>query len=128
MSASVIMAVWYSYTFISSNHILANHVAFITLAFTQLFHVFNMSSEKNSGIFVNDITQNRFIWLAVLICSVSIVSAFLSIKIRLILGLESLPISIWIIAILASIQPVIVIQLYKYLCQIYEKSKNYESI
>ena len=39
----------------------ANNVAFITLAFAQLFHVFNMASAQ-SKLLVNEITKNKFGW------------------------------------------------------------------
>ncbi len=44
-------------------------ISFLTLAFARLWHVFNMR-ESNSHLFRNEITQNSFIWLALLICIV----------------------------------------------------------
>ena len=43
-------------------------VSFLTLAFAQLWHVFNMR-DKNSGLFNNAIVRNPFIWGALLLCS-----------------------------------------------------------
>jgi len=36
--------------------------------FAQLFHVFNMSSLR-SALFVNEVTKNKFVWIALLICT-----------------------------------------------------------
>ena len=43
-------------------------VSFLTLAFAQLWHVFNMR-DKNSGLFNNAIVRTPFIWGALLLCS-----------------------------------------------------------
>jgi Ca2+-transporting ATPase len=40
---------------------------FIILAIAQILHVFNMT-EKGAPLFANEITRNRFVWLAILIC------------------------------------------------------------
>lgn len=42
-------------------------VSFLTLAFAQLWHVFNMRN-PGSGFFRNDITRNRFVWGALALC------------------------------------------------------------
>jgi len=43
-------------------------VSFLTLAFAQLWHVFNMR-DKNSSIFRNAIVRNPFVWGALALCS-----------------------------------------------------------
>ena len=43
-------------------------VSFLTLAFAQLWHVFNMR-DPGSGFFRNDITANRYIWGALTLCT-----------------------------------------------------------
>ena len=43
-------------------------VSFLTLAFAQLWHVFNMR-DKNSGFFNNAIVRNPFVWGALVLCS-----------------------------------------------------------
>ena len=49
-------------------------VAFLTLAFAQLWHVFNLR-RANSGPIVNEITRNGFVWLALALCTGLILSA-----------------------------------------------------
>jgi len=43
-------------------------VSFLTLAFAQLWHVFNMR-DKSSGLFNNAIVRNPFVWGALALCS-----------------------------------------------------------
>ena len=50
---------------------------FIVLAIAQVLHVFNMA-EKGAPLILNEITRNRFVWLAILICF-SLLSAALHI-------------------------------------------------
>jgi P-type Ca2+ transporter type 2C len=82
------------------------------LSFAQLFHVFNMSSE-NAKILVNDVTKNKFVWLAILICTALMVVVFIVPQMRLVLHLLELPINVWIVALIASLIPLIFVQLYK---------------
>jgi Ca2+-transporting ATPase len=42
-------------------------VSFLTLAFAQLWHVFNMR-QPESGVLVNEVTRNRYVWAAVGFC------------------------------------------------------------
>ena len=112
MTLSVAAAVIYCKQYITGDDKIANNVAFITLAFAQLFHVFNMSA-FDSKIFINDITKNKYVWLAVVICTGFMVLVFVVPQMRLVLGLDFLPTKIWIISILASFIPLFLIQLYK---------------
>ena len=112
MTLSVIAAILYCRLMITTNIHVANNVAFITLAFAQLFHVFNMSSHR-TNIFVNDITQNKFVWLALLICTGLLLLVFIFPQIRLVLGLHVLSIEVWILSIVSSLIPLVLVQLYK---------------
>ncbi|HPL64003.1 MAG TPA: cation-transporting P-type ATPase [Syntrophales bacterium] len=49
-------------------------ISFLVMAFSQLWLVFNMR-EPGTGILKNDITRNRFIWGALLLCSVILVAS-----------------------------------------------------
>ncbi|MGK7369304.1 MAG: cation-translocating P-type ATPase [Candidatus Halalkalibacterium sp. M3_1C_030] len=49
-------------------------ISFLTLAFAQLWHVFNMRTE-GSRLFVNTITRNPFVWGAIVLCILLILSA-----------------------------------------------------
>jgi Ca2+-transporting ATPase len=43
-------------------------VSFMTLGFSRLWHVFNMR-DRNSGYLRNEITQNPYVWGALLFCT-----------------------------------------------------------
>ena len=112
ITLAVVAAVMYYKQTMGSDDKVANNVAFITLAFAQLFHVFNMASVK-SKIFVNDITKNKFVWLAIIICSGLMALVYVVPQMRLVLGLSVLPINIWEVCIVAGFLPLLVMQLYK---------------
>jgi Ca2+-transporting ATPase len=49
-------------------------ISFLTLAFSQLWHVFNMR-DGGSGFIRNEITQNRWIWAALALCTALLLTA-----------------------------------------------------
>lgn len=112
MTFATLIAIVYCRQFISSDARTVNNAAFITLAFAQLFHVFNMSS-AHSRLFVNEITRNKFVWMALLICTALMASVYAIPQMRLVLGLEVLTAEIWLLSILAALIPLILVQLYK---------------
>ena len=114
ISSSVIVAVLFCRYTITTNAQVENNVAFITLAFAQLFHVFNMASQ-HSKLFVNEVTKNKFVWLAVIVCIGLMLLVFVVPQSRLVLGLENLPVNVWAIAILAALIPLFLLQLYKFI-------------
>ncbi|HPN69527.1 MAG TPA: HAD-IC family P-type ATPase [Saprospiraceae bacterium] len=112
MTASIIIAVIYCKQYISHDSKMLNNVAFITLVFAQLFHVFNMAS-THSKIIVNEITKNKFIWFALIICIAIMVLVYVIPQTRLVLGLVIPPMKIWLVSILFSLIPVVLTQTYK---------------
>ena len=112
MSASVILAVFYCrYTMVTDSR-MENNIAFFTLAFAQLFHVFNMSS-ADSRLFINDVTKNKFVWLALFICFGILAIVFFLPQMRLVLNLGALPLRVWLVSILAGLLPLILVQGFK---------------
>ena len=118
MTAAVVSAVGYcKFSFTTNdnsiaNDQLANNVAFITLSFAQLFHVFNMSSIK-SKFFINDITKNKFVWLALLTCILLLGVVYVVPQMRTTLNLVQLPAQLWLLCIGAGFLPVVIIQIFK---------------
>lgn len=112
MTLAVITAVFYCNQTISTDSKIINNVAFITLAFAQLFHVFNMSS-KHSNFLVNDITKNKFVWIALLICTILLALVYAIPQMRSVLGLDRLPFEVWLVSILAGLIPLVFVQVYK---------------
>jgi len=107
-----IAAVIYCKTYLLVDDKTANNVAFITLAFAQLFHVFNMASAK-SKLLLNEITKNKFVWLAIIICAGLMLMVFAVPQMRRVLELNMLGLNIWLIAMTASLIPLFLVQLYK---------------
>ena len=105
-------AVIYCKEFLLVDDKTANNIAFVTLAFAQLFHVFNMASAQ-SKLWVNEITKNKFIWLAIIICAALLLMVFVVPQMRRVLGLNMLSANVWMISITASLIPLFVVQLYK---------------
>jgi Ca2+-transporting ATPase len=117
MTIAVVAAVMYCKYALPADTKVANNVAFITLAFAQLFHVFNMSSIR-SNLFVNDITKNKFLWLALLICTLLLVLVFAIPQMRLVLGLEVVSTNVWMVSILGGLIPLVLVQGYKILVKL----------
>jgi len=120
MTLAVISAVLYCRQYITTNELVINNVAFITLTFAQLFHVFNMSSLR-SALFVNEVTKNKFVWIALLICTGLLVLVYVLPAMRMVLKLEVLPQRVWAVAILAGLVPMLLVQMYK---SIWKKKNN----
>lgn len=116
ITLSVLVAVFYCKYFISTDPQLINNIAFITLAFSQLLHVFNMSS-THSALVVNEVTKNKFVWIAILICVILVFGGFYFAQSRVALGLIILPFKIWMVSLIASALPLILVQCYKIIHQ-----------
>ena len=112
ITAACLAAVMYCKTYLMVDDKAANNIAFITLAFAQLFHVFNMASLK-SKLLANEVTKNKFIWFAIMICAGLIVMVFAVPQMRRVLGLTTLNTNVWMISVIASLIPLLLVQMYK---------------
>ena len=74
ITASVLAASWVARHVWQLPAVQAVTVSFLTMAWAQLWHVFNMR-EANSSIWWNEITRNRYVWLALLLCLMMIAVA-----------------------------------------------------
>jgi Ca2+-transporting ATPase len=113
MTLAVIAAVLFCSQTISNDPRILNNVAFITLACAQLFHVFNMSSYHRNP-FVNEITRNRFVWMALVICALLLAVVHAIPALRQVLGLEVLSFRLWAVALVASLLPLVLVQVYRF--------------
>lgn len=109
LTIAVMAAVVYCQQFITTDSRVINNLAFSTLVFAQLLHVFNMSS-SSSGFWINDITRNKYVWLALLICIGALVLVYLQPQLRAVLHLTVLSGRIWLVSILASLIPLGLVQ------------------
>lgn len=81
-------------------------VSFLTLAFAQLWHVFNMR-DPESGFIKNEITQNRFVWGALLVCFGLLFGAIYIPDLAQILGLSRPDQNGWLTALGFSLVPLV---------------------
>ncbi|GEN00894.1 ATPase [Methylobacterium radiotolerans] len=85
-------------------------VTFLTLAFAQLWQVFNMRA-SGSKPFRNEVTRNPWVWAALLLCTALLVGpAYLS-AVAAVLGLAPLDWIGWTLVLSASLAPLAVVQL-----------------
>jgi Ca2+-transporting ATPase len=87
-------------------------VSFLTLAFTQLWHVFNMR-DKGSNFLRNNITRNPFIWGALFICIGLLLVALYVPVLSDVLKLVNPGMKGWIIVITMSLIPLVIGQFIK---------------
>ncbi len=87
-------------------------ISFLTLSFSRLWHVFNMRDNR-SNIFVNEISINPHVWGALGVCLLIIVGATYVPILAEILSLTSPSIDGWLLALAASVVPLIVGQILK---------------
>ena len=87
-------------------------VSFLTLAFVQLWHVFNMR-DLGSGIFRNDITRNAYVWGALGLCTLLILCAVYIPSFAEVLKVVDPGKEGWILVIVMSLLPLIIGQIHK---------------
>jgi Ca2+-transporting ATPase len=84
-------------------------IAFLTLAFAQIWHVFNMRSD-GSSLWVNEITRNPWVWSAVLLCLAVVLVAVNVPYVAGILSFSSPDPKGWALTVLASLVPLLCLQ------------------
>ena len=82
-------------------------VSFLTLAFGQLWHVFNMR-QPESGVLVNEVTRNRYVWAAVGGCVLLLVGAVYVPGVAGVLAVQPPSAEAWTIIALMSLVPLAV--------------------
>jgi Ca2+-transporting ATPase len=89
-----------------------NNVVFIALALAQLWHVFDLPSADVS-FFKNEITTSRYVWGGLLICLLIMVTTYFIVPVRHVLSVGELNGQLLLAITVASLLPVIFIQLLK---------------
>lgn len=87
-------------------------VSFMTLAFGRLWHVFNMRSQ-GSNILRNEVTQNPYVWGALVLCTGLLLGAVYIPGLSDALGTTGLSWSTWGLVLGASLVPLLIGQLGK---------------
>lgn len=89
-------------------------ISFLTLAFAQLWHVFNMRGGESSFL-RNEITTNKYVWAALALCSVLLVLATYLPGLSTVLNTVNPGTKGWILVIGMSLLPLILGQIWKQL-------------
>lgn len=84
-------------------------MSFLTLAFAQLWHVFNMRDTR-SPLLINDITKNKWVWMALLLCNLLLLGAVYIPDLAMVLKLIPISLAEWKVVMVMSFIPVIVVQ------------------
>jgi Ca2+-transporting ATPase len=79
-------------------------VGFLTLAFSQVWHVFNMRTAGKRWL-RNDITVNPWVWGAILLCIALVIGVATAPALSSILSLAPIPTSAWLLAVGGSVLP-----------------------
>ncbi|MFW5820181.1 MAG: cation-translocating P-type ATPase [Bacteroidota bacterium] len=108
ITASYLLVIFY----FDKSHEFANTVAFFGLAFSQLLHVFNMK-EPQEHLFKNQVTENKYIWIALAISFAALFAAYFIPVLHENLSFTHLPLKFWGIAAGTSLLVVVVIQIIK---------------
>ncbi|KPK38962.1 MAG: ATPase, partial [Phycisphaerae bacterium SG8_4] len=87
-------------------------VSFLTLAFSQLWHIFNMRARKTS-LLKNDVTSNPYVWGALGLCTVLLILSVYLPPMAAILKLVNPGVSGWLLVLAASSITCLVGQLLK---------------
>ncbi len=90
----------------------SNDIAFFSLAFTQLLHVFNMR-DPGEPLIKNQITQNAYIWMALALCTAALFAAYFIPGIRTVLSFQDPGLKGWLIIAAVPLLNLLTIQLSK---------------
>ncbi|MEO6316321.1 MAG: cation-translocating P-type ATPase [Chitinophagaceae bacterium] len=112
LALPILLVTGYCSSYLKYDTAICNNITFFSLALSQLWHVLNLTS-RNVSFFSNEITRNKFIPVALLVC-ITIMGAFYLIPpLSKSVGIQVLHPAIWLIILLTSIAPVFLIQLFK---------------
>lgn len=79
-------------------------ISFLTLSLAQLWHVFNMRGAQSGRLF-NEITQNKFVWGALILCILLVVAAIYVPGLSYVLQVVHPGIVGWVLIIVMSLLP-----------------------
>jgi len=84
-------------------------VTFLTLAFAQLWHVFDMRQAR-TGLLANEITRNAYVWGALVLCTVLLAVPPYWPLLAHVLGLVAPNAAMWAVVLAMSLAPLVVTQ------------------
>ncbi len=104
----------YMYALNHFNTIESRTIGFMTLAFVQLFHVFDVRRENGLG-FDKTLRDNKYLWGAIVITILLQLIVVYTPFLQSVVHTVSLTLNMWYLVIIGSILPIIAIQSYSYL-------------
>ncbi len=107
ITAAVMAAFFVALEILDLGRASAVTVSFLTVAFAQLWHVFNVRS-AGSGFLRNAVTRNPWVWGALALCTALMVAAVYTPPLARVLGLVPPSASTWLLILSASFVPWIV--------------------
>ena len=113
IAMSVTGAFFYSYFVWNETEDIINNITFLSLAFSQFLHVFNMRDGREP-LLNNQVTRNKYVWMAVLFCVSAVIAAYFIPVVSQVLNLQTLQAKHWILIAIASMLPTVVIQITKF--------------
>lgn len=117
ISGSILCGVLFFEKYYADEPVVIQDMIFYSLALSQLWHVFNLSSRKSS-FFMNEITRNKFVWMALVFCISILAITGVFPGAQKILQVKPLAAEVWEWIILISLMPVVLTQLLKRLFKI----------
>jgi Ca2+-transporting ATPase len=112
ITISVLAALGLAFNWLGMKEEQAVTVSFLTLAFAQLWHVFNMR-DKNSNILRNEVTGNRYVWAALALCTVLLLAAVYIPVLADVLGVVDPGLKGWALVLVMSLVPLAAGQILK---------------
>jgi Ca2+-transporting ATPase len=101
MSVAVLVAFWMGFRTLGLDEQGARTISFLTLAFAQLWHVFNMRGKRTHWA-DNEVVNNKFVWAANVFCSLLLVVSVYTPMSR-VLDLKNPGLSGWLLVLIASV-------------------------
>ena len=119
LALPILLVTYYCSYYLKYESTVCNNITFFSLALSQLWHVFNLSSRKLS-FFRNEVTRNKFVWYALFLClAIVLVFDFVN-PLSKIVGLGILSSTVWLIILATSFAPVVLIQFLKRVIRVIE--------
>jgi Ca2+-transporting ATPase len=87
-------------------------ISFLTLAFAQLWHVFNMR-DQGSGFVDNEVVRNPWVWAALVLCIALLVAAVYVPGLNTLLKVEDPGLTGWGLVLGASLIPWVIGQIFR---------------
>ena len=112
ITAPVLASLWIATSVLGMDSTKAVTVSFLTLAFAQLWHVFNMR-DPDSGLVRNEVTANPYVWAALAFCTLLLLGAVYLPGISTVLDLSGPGLRGWATILAMSLVPLVIGQILK---------------